>query len=31
MGKEVWRQLAWGLLALLILEPILATWVGRSR
>ncbi|HEX3450301.1 MAG TPA: BatA domain-containing protein [Isosphaeraceae bacterium] len=30
-GQEVWHQLAWGLLALLILEPILATWVGRSR
>jgi hypothetical protein len=30
-GQEVWRQFAWGLLALLILEPLLATWVGRSR
>ena len=30
-GREVWHQLAWGLLGLLILEPILATWVGRSR
>jgi hypothetical protein len=30
-GQEIWHQLAWGLLALLILEPILATWVGRSR
>ena len=30
-GQEVWHQLAWGLLGLLILEPILATWVGRSR
>jgi hypothetical protein len=30
-GREVWHQLAWGLLGLLIVEPILATWVGRSR
>jgi hypothetical protein len=30
-GQEVWRQLAWGLLGLLILEPLLATWVGRSH
>ena len=30
-GREVWHELAWGLLGLLILEPILATWVGRSR
>ncbi len=30
-GQEVWRQLAWGLLGLLIAEPILASWVGRSR
>lgn len=30
-GQEVWHQAAWGLLALLILEPIVATWVGRSR
>ena len=30
-GREIWHQLAWGLLGLLILEPILATWVGRSR
>ncbi len=30
-GREVWHELAWVLLALLILEPILATWVGRSR
>jgi hypothetical protein len=30
-GREVWHELAWGLLALLLLEPILAAWVGRSR
>jgi hypothetical protein len=30
-GHEVWHQLAWGLLGLLIAEPILASWVGRSR
>jgi hypothetical protein len=30
-GQEIWHQLAWWLLALLILEPVLATWVGRSR
>lgn len=30
-GQEVWHQLAWGLLGLLIAEPILASWVGRSR
>ncbi len=30
-GQEVWHQLAWGLLGLLILEPVLAAWVGRSR
>ncbi|MDR3634006.1 MAG: BatA domain-containing protein [Isosphaeraceae bacterium] len=30
-GQEVWHQLAWGLLGLLIAEPVLATWVGRSR
>jgi hypothetical protein len=30
-GQEIWHRLAWGLLGLLILEPILATWVGRSR
>ena len=30
-GREVWRKLAWGLLGLLIAEPVLATWVGRSR
>jgi Aerotolerance regulator N-terminal len=30
-GREVWHELAWGLLGLLILEPILASWVGRSR
>ncbi len=30
-GREIWHELAWGLLGLLILEPILAAWVGRSR
>lgn len=30
-GSEAWRGLAWGLLGLLIVEPVLATWVGRSR
>jgi hypothetical protein len=30
-GQEVWHPLAWGLLGLLIVEPVLATWVGRSR
>ena len=30
-GREVWHGLAWGLLALLIFEPILSSWVGRSR
>lgn len=31
IGREMWHVLAWVLLALLILEPILASWVGRSR
>ncbi len=30
-GREIWHEFAWGLLGLLILEPILAAWVGRSR
>ena len=30
-GREAWHPLAWGLLGLLIVEPILAAWVGRSR
>ncbi len=30
-GQEVWHPLAWVLFALLIFEPILATWVGRVR
>jgi hypothetical protein len=30
-GQEIWHRMAWGLLILLILEPALATWVGRSR
>jgi hypothetical protein len=30
-GHEIWRDLAGALLVLLIVESILATWVGRSR
>jgi hypothetical protein len=30
-GREIWHELAFGLLILLILESIFATWVGRSR
>ena len=30
-GHEVWHEMAWGLLGLLLLEPIIAAWVGRSR
>ncbi|MHC5544030.1 hypothetical protein ACYOEI_37870, partial [Singulisphaera rosea] len=30
-GHEIWYELACGLLVLLILESIFATWVGRSR
>jgi len=30
-GREIWHELAWGLLGLLLLEPLLASWVGRSR
>jgi hypothetical protein len=30
-GREIWQQLAWGLVGLLVAEPILACWVGRSR
>lgn len=30
-GNEMWRQLAWGLLALLVCESLFATWVGRAR
>lgn len=30
-GRELWRALAWGLLALLIAEPMLTAWIGRSR
>ena len=30
-GREVWHEMAWGLLGLLLVEPILAAWVGRSR
>jgi hypothetical protein len=30
-GREVWHEMAWVLVGLLIFEPILASWVGRSR
>ena len=30
-GRELWHELAWGLCGLLILEPIIAAWVGKSR
>lgn len=30
-GREIWHEMAWVLLGLLIIEPILASWVGRSR
>ena len=30
-GKEIWHELAWVLVGLLYFEPILASWVGRSR
>ena len=30
-GREIWHELAWGLLGLMILEPIVASWVGRSK
>ena len=30
-GREIWHTLASGLLILLIVESIFATWVGRSR
>ncbi|MGC8639893.1 MAG: BatA domain-containing protein [Isosphaeraceae bacterium] len=30
-GREIWHEMAWVLAALLIFEPILASWVGRSR
>lgn len=30
-GREVWHDLAWTLLALLVVESALATWAGRSR
>ena len=30
-GREIWHDLAAGLLVLLIVESIFATWVGRSR
>ncbi len=31
IGREIWRELAGGLLILLIAESIFATWAGRSR
>ena len=31
IGREIWRELAAGLLVLLIGESIFATWAGRSR
>jgi hypothetical protein len=31
VGREVWHEMAWILLILLLLEPLLASWVGRSR
>jgi hypothetical protein len=30
-GREIWHELAAGLLVLLIAESLFATWVGRSR
>jgi hypothetical protein len=30
-GREVWHELALGLLGLVIVESLFATWVGRSR
>ena len=30
-GREIWHELAWGLLVLLVIESMFATWVGRSR
>ncbi|MFI5456566.1 MAG: BatA domain-containing protein [Isosphaerales bacterium] len=30
-GREIWHELASGLLVLLIAEALFATWVGRSR
>jgi hypothetical protein len=30
-GREIWHSLAWGLLGLLVIESIFATWVGRAR
>jgi hypothetical protein len=30
-GREIWHELAWGLLGLLVVESMLAAWVGRSR
>jgi len=30
-GREIWHELASGLLVLLIVEALFATWVGRSR
>lgn len=30
-GREIWHELAWVLLGLLVVESIFAAWVGRSR
>jgi Aerotolerance regulator N-terminal len=30
-GREIWHGLAWGLFVMLLLEAVLAAWVGRSR
>jgi len=30
-NREIWRDLATGLLVLLVFESVFATWVGRSR
>ncbi len=30
-GREIWRDIAGALLVLLVVEAVLATWVGRSR
>jgi hypothetical protein len=30
-GREIWHELAWGLLILLLVESLFASWVGRAR
>lgn len=30
-GRELWREMAWVLLGMMVVESIFATWVGRSR